>query len=794
MSPSKRRFPVRQLIARPLACFTALFMAGILTVLRLAPPGWVSPVGIAFALMLAALLRLRGKRCAVAMLLLGYFLGMGRASLALDAVQPCDTRYSVNMTGQVVSEPYANPVTGRVIVRLRLDSVDGQMESREVRLYMRGDAEPLSKIAYGQRLSLKGHIWRSDPVTNPYEFDFGAYLARNGLSNYATAKIEDIVVESETRGPAALIPKARAAIGHRIDELFPTGAGMVRALVLGDRSMLSDEMRDALNATGTAHLISISGLHVTVLAFALFSVLRPLMKRGWASAATVLALCAYGVLIGFPAPFFRALVMFGVLSFAPVLGVPSDPITRLAAAALLTLTARPLLLEDVSFVLSYGASAGILLLLPPLESLLCLDRLRDRKPEKSRVRRLWARLRLYLPELFCVSLSAQLATLPAVVAFFGVQSLVSLPFNLICVPLCMLGYLFALAALLASAILLPMGVPFALFGEGLFRLLDVVTRLSARLPVTAIRLGRYSGWLVALHMALLLAGSELSALRVNIRRFLPLSLLGLALIASAMTFVRAWPFSVVFLDAGQADCAVVRSRGRTYLIDVGDTYTPVADYLSATCLRLDGIFLSHPHQDHAGGLNDVLAAFKPGAIYVPRGWFDQEGTVAPILEGMALADQMGVEIRELSSGDVIDLSPTARLTVYSPDPERPPESVNDLSLLTLIESDAGTLLFTGDLSSEGEPDVIPSAQVLKVAHHGSSRGTSDRFLKACSPQVAIISVGENNYGHPAEETLEKLERAGAEIYETLNCGAITLTNRGGKWRVDTYLEVPHDLE
>ena len=117
-----------------------------------------------------------------------------------------------------------------------------------------------------------------------------------------------------------------------------------------------------------------------------------------------------------------------------------------------------------------------------------------------------------------------------------------------------------------------------------------------------------------------------------------------------------------------------------------------------------------------------------------------------------------------------------------------------MSIMALVECDGNAALFTGDLSQQGEPAIIPDADILKVAHHGSDKATSQRFIEACTPEIAVISVGENNFGHPSEDTLKRLSDAGARIYETRRCGAITLTRRGGSWNVDTYLEAADELE
>jgi competence protein ComEC len=381
-----------------------------------------------------------------------------------------------------------------------------------------------------------------------------------------------------------------------------------------------------------------------------------------------------------------------------------------------------------------------------------------------------------------------------VVAFFGGQPLLSVPFNLVCVPLCMAGYILGLLALLLSAVSVPLAALLARLPDGMLAWLTAITRMGVEIPGGYARIGRYPFVLVAAHWGIILAASDLSKLSPRWRRPMPVGVVGVAALATLLVFVRAWPFSVAFLDAGQADCAVVQSHGHTWLIDAGDTYTPATDYLSATCLKLNGIVLSHPHADHAGGLSNVLDSFRPDAIYVPAGWFDVEEIAPSIVEGFDKARAMGIPIRQLHTGDIVELSGAARLEVYSPEVGPVPEDVNDMSMLALVSCEGQKALFTGDLSQTGEPDVIPDADVLKVAHHGSDKGTSERFLASVTPDIAVISVGENNYGHPGEQTLEHLSASGAEIYQTRQSGAITMRHWGGAWHIQTFLEASNEVE
>ena len=776
----------RQWIARPLAAFAVCFLMGLLWGDHCPLPVWL-PLALAGAFECVHwIIRIKSvRRECVCAALAAFLLGCSVMRIAIYTHPPVQDRFSVPFEGVVCSDPIYNADTERIVCEFRLSALDGEPSRARVRLYLRSDVVALEGIEYGQRLVCFGHVWAPKHATNPYQFDSFNWLLSDGMTGMAAAKLEDVEIFPAGRSIASAIIAARRAISDRIDLLFPANSDLVRAFVLGDRSGLDAGLRESFSQTGVAHLICISGLHISVLAMAASRLLSRFFSRRSSAAITLAIVFVYGLLIGFPASLIRAAAMFAVFSMAPVAGRYSDSVTRLCAAMLGMLLFNPFYIYDGGFVLSFGASAGILLLTEPIERLFGVDRMNGIKPKPNRWINLLYKALTYFPKLLCATLAAQLATLPAVIAYFGKQPLLSLPVNLLAIPLAMLAYPLALIALCVSMIWIPLGQAAALLPDALFTALTALIRSFAALSTHALRVPRYPGWLIAAHCAAIIAASGLCRIHQNIRRFLPIGMASLAIVSVFCAWFNTLGFQLIFLDADQADAAVVRAEGHVFLFDVGDSYTPAADYVAASCLGVDAIFLSHPHYDHAAGLLPVLEEMQPGTIYVPSGWFDVEASES-VASAIRLAQEKGVPIVELSAGDELQLTENVRLHVLSPDGAA--SSINDLSLLIELSYRNRRMLFTGDLSAANEPDLLPDVDLLKVAHHGSRAATSERFLEMTQPEISVISVGDNNYGHPAEETLLRLTAAGSSIYRTDQCGAIMIRiRRNGAYQIKTYL-------
>ena len=318
-----------------------------------------------------------------------------------------------------------------------------------------------------------------------------------------------------------------------------------------------------------------------------------------------------------------------------------------------------------------------------------------------------------------------------------------------------------------------------------------MTRLCAALPLNALALPPFPVWLAALFVAALVAVSPLTRLRRGWRYALLAVLPLLTCVAALLPGPQG--LQIAFLDAGQADAAVVLAEGDAYLVDVGLEGSPVCDYLAHLGLAPRAVFLSHPHTDHAGGLVTLLDEYVPETIYIPAGW-DAVEADEDVVDGLERAKALGANVVTLAAGDVVPLSENVSATVFYP-----PEDIdvsgdaNAVSMLLRIDYGEASALFTGDLEMAEEPGPMPDVDVLKVPHHGSNNSSSLMLLHSASPSAAIISAGRNNpYGHPAQALLERLEGTGARVFRTDECGAITarLYEDGGV-SISTYL-LPED--
>lgn len=682
----------------------------------------------------------------------------------------CDmpTRPGVHVTGVV------DQVINNNRFRLREVSIDGadQLERPvAVTLMFEDDAfadtltQPVALV--GQRVSGTGRLFAQDEVRNPGGVDWRIRALCSGydLSGYI---LPGWTVAGETQFSISdMFRRAREAICVRIDALFGEHAPLFRAVMLGEKGEMNEDVAEAMSMSGTAHILAVSGMHVGLLAGAI-AILLDLLPIGGKMRFLITAALLVGFtgLTGGAPGTVRAMWMALMRRFASLTGRRYDGLTALAAAALCITIVNPIWALHASFQFSFFVVLGILL----------LHRQTARLLYRGHATRYIGRISSSL----AISFSAQLAALPMQLRFYGYVPLLSLPMNALCgllLPLILLGGWICVTVSYGSAwFACVMALPIGWIGMCFERLhlaavesIGGILRLPSPYTVTVLLFGlllvsmskellmkRGRGWMCAL-LGVLVALSYLPRLNPAAR--------------------------YVQLDVGQGDGAVIRYGRRAVLIDVGPLEEQAAvRYLRNEGLFLDLVILSHLDEDHAGALATILESeIDVCRIAMPTGAMDDAVSQA-VLDALLQAEEKGICVETYEYGQRID---TGEIGFDVLSPREGLKGSNERSLVLHGDLWGTTMLSLGDLTTDSEMERIPQSDLLKVAHHGSKYATSKRLIDMADPRVALISVGANAYGHPTQRVLDDL--AGVDVYRTDDCGCITVW-LSPELRVETYCQ------
>ena len=647
----------------------------------------------------------------------------------------------------------------------------------------------------------------SEPRTfgNPGEFDYRHWLKRRGVLVTGFVKSERLIEKvREGNGPAAFVQSTRSEIARFIDSSGSRYPEPLKALVISGQGGIDRELKEAFAATGTAHILSISGLHVgMVAAFSYWAALfffrrseKALLAfdaKKIALALSALPALAYAVLAGLPVPTQRSLVMVLAFIASFAAGRGKEHLNTLSLAGLIVLAIFPGSVWEASFQLSFVAMASIIILLPKFKEVIGLV-FKDSSAEKNDGVK-WAAFsflkRRVLP-LFLVTVAAGLGTSPILAYHFHRVSLSGLLANLVAVPLAGV----AVPSLLVSSILLPVSEALAwlaLFPADMaFSLIAGAVTFFASLPYASVWVAPPALYEVGLYYLLIL-----SAVNLRKARFYRYAAPAAAVLLIALPFafdLRDSPpvLKVTYLSVGQGDSAFLElPDGKTMLIDGGGTNNPdfdvgervVAPYLRSKGVeRIDYMVLSHSQRDHMGGLLFLAKNMEVGEF-----WWNGVGELGALEAALA---ENGVMKRVVNSSTAKGDAGEAQIEFLSP-PVGSDLDVNDSSLVMKVTYGERSFLFTGDIGEKAESllalkDV--EADVLKAAHHGSRYSSTAGFLSAVRPSVVVVSAGWlNSFGFPHKETLERYRDAGAQVMRTDVSGAVMIETDGKALSKKAYL-------
>lgn len=618
--------------------------------------------------------------------------------------------------------------------------------------------------AFGSTLRVQGYLTRSTGFANRIPTAPGPWRLR--VKSRLLMDLE---------APPGAVARLSDAIRQRVEKAYRAGASgpgkaLARALVLGDVSDLPLEWKRGLRVTGVYHLMSVSGVHVALVAGVVW-LLASWLPRRPRLLLSLGSIFLYLMLVGPLPALVRAAVMGALAVTALLVERPPAASNALGWAAVVLLIDQPALAQSPAFQLTMAATAGLLLLAAPL-----LER--------------WRHLPVpaWLAKSIAASVGAQLATLPWALPKFYLLSPLAPWLNLVAVPWTGL-------ALVASLGWTGVALCVPSWAAKLLPLLDVLaapfawpsrTPPDVWLPLP-LALSPWAAWL--------LAGAIAALLLVPIRRQYLLAFIAVA--ACLGVCAAGWPWSekqvpeLVMIDVGQGDSILLRDGDRAMLVDGGGWdggdlggRVLLPALLGEGVRHLDALVMTHPDRDHCNGLVDISAYLPVDEVWMAPGW--DPATCAGRLMSLP-----GTRTRFLAKSDRATLG-RWRFRVLHPEADDPSQETNERSLVLLAEAHGRRVLLTGDVESWAEHRMAECCardlrvDVLKVAHHGSRTSSTETFLTAASPRLALISVGLRNlYHHPSPEVVERLQAHGARILRTDRGGEILIRfQQNGRMRIE----------
>ena len=659
-------------------------------------------------------------------------------------------------------------------------------------------------LSYGNKVIVRGNIKELDTASNPGQFDYRKYYRALNIEYSMDADYCSVTDNKCNRLQfwlSGLKDEFLCRLGNITEK---EDYEVLSAMLLGDKSNLDDGLYSLYRLSGIAHILTISGLHISMLGTGIYKILRRLV--GGFIISSVIAsviVCMYGLMTGMGTSALRAVIMFIVMLAADSLGKSYDMASAVSLSGILILTEYPLMLYQFAFQMSVCCILGIGITAPAVIRFL--------------------KLKSTAGKTIVTGAVIQFSSMPLLIYHMYTYPALSTIINLIAVPLTgvvmLSGYLGILFSYVNSA------SAYFLVGAAHYILMiyKALCELVAGFDKLLFMPGQPALWKVGIYYFVYAVFASYMAYKIKAdkkaecERYCSrivqknnwvstiIRYLSLAALCTVCVFVLSRKndgrLTITFMDVGQGDCICIETAdGETMLIDGGSSsisdaggkrIIPMLNFYGID--RLDYVLLSHCDADHINGITELIENNRVKNIVLP----DLPESIGGFSEIIGAAEEYGVLINYINAGQKMTVAEVA-LTCLNPSKADNIEDENSSSMVLLLEYEEFKVLFTGDLDMAGEARVVQTADnygisldcsILKVGHHGSKYSSGETFLSRVSPEAAVISCSDkNNYGHPSEEVLERLKAVNSEVFITKDSGAVIVKTDGKDCSVSEYIK------
>lgn len=700
-----------------------------------------------------------------------------------------------------------NTAFGTNIYLKDVEVEDGEKSVSVKRIFV--NTEKIPNVKIGNIIKVMGKLRQFEEAANKGNFDSRKYYLSLGFYGKIEAGTIEII-NSDYSGIRQGLYELRMEIIERLEKLCSDNKGIfsiinnkngiIGAIILGDKTDLDSDIKELYSVSGIAHILAISGLHISFIGMAIYRLLRRRFRFLFSAAVSIPVVLSFGIMSGFGISTIRAIIMFILKIIGEVLGRKYDAITAISIAGLVLVVQNPFVVCNSGFQMSFGAIIAIVLILPIVEEILNTDN----------------KIIKVLSANFTISLVMN----PILAWNYYELPTFSFLLNIVVVPLMSVVIVSSIVGIFCSCIMFGFGKAVIFPGCGILELYTFLCNIINKSSVASIVVGQPKVTIIIVYYAILLvvlfglknirtkytraekerniikketglvlekkAKKERRIKGQNVKLRLA-CIVGFLLLNCLIYYIPNPGFYITFINVGQGDGILIHGdNGTKVMVDGGSTSEKqvakncIVPYLKAEGIgTIDYSIITHTDKDHISGILEILENNNSNRIRIKNLVMPdinmKDDTYNELIEKAKLKK---INVLYIKKGDTLSLGKTKIKCIY-PETTTTASDKNDYCTVLSVKNKTSKILLTGDISKEIEEkikdDIEENYTVLKVAHHGSNYSSSEKFLKKVNPKYSIISVGKNNsYGHPGNETMERLRKQGGVIYRTDEKGGITI--------------------